>query len=779
MKKTILAVALAWALSPLCALAQITWNVDHMKWLKQNTGNAFYQPRYESLLAQADRLLKAKPLSVMDKRHTPANGDKHYYMSLSRYYWPDPTKPNGLPYTDHDGVSNPELNEYDRNPLGTMAERVTTLSLAWYLSGQEKYAQKATEMLRAWFLDKATRMYPNMEYAQMIPGVNGGKGRKSGVLDGYSFVDMLNGVTLMEQSKSLTKADQKKLKAWFTQYLKWIQTSKQGVDEYNSDNNHAVACQTQIIAYAIYTGQTDLAKKEIEKFPQQRVFTQIEPDGRQPAELRRTLAFGYSVYNLTHYIDIYMMAKNLGLSIDKATSTDGRSFYRAMDFLLPYMGKTVDTWPYKQISQWDMKQQELARDMYLTARYLDPSRTDYLEAFRKVRLMPQRDLFYLVSYEPTAEDCAMVQAEEQMKVAVACADSAVAVSQNMAKGLVIPRTISPDGSLKMVGPRDWCSGFFPGELWLMYAYTHDNRWREDAASYTWKIESAKNYRGTHDLGFIFNCSFGRAYELTGEKSYADVMVRAAKSLSTRFNPTVGCIRSWDHNRDKWEFPVIIDNMMNLELMFKATQLTGDSTYWHEAVSHARTTMKNHFRDDYSSFHVVDYDPQTGKVRWRGTHQGYSDDSFWSRGQAWGLYGYTVCYRFTHDKEFLHQAERIARFIMSLKLPEDKVFYWDMKCPEIPNTQRDAAAAAIAASALVELAQYADNGQSESYLTLARQIVSSLTAHYQAPRGKDYGFLLLHSVGSRPSNSEVDVPLNYADYYYLEALMRLNKLDEKK
>lgn len=779
MKKTFLAVAFAWALLPFNAVGQITWNSAHMKQLKDNVHNSFYQQQYDSLIAEADRLLGTTPLSVMQKKHTPASGTKHDYMSLSRYYWADPSKPDGLPYISHDGVSNPELREYDRNTLGTMAGRVATLSLAWYLNGNEKYAQKAAQMIRTWFLDKATRMNPNMNYAQMVPGQNGGKGRKSGVLDGYSFIDMLNGVMLLQQSKSFTKADQKRLKAWFTDYLKWILTSQQGKDEYNSDNNHAVACQAQIIAYAIYTGNTELAKQEINKFPAQRVFTQVQPDGRQPAELRRTLAFGYSVYNLTHYIEIYMMAKNLGLSIDKAASSDGRSFYKAMDFLLPYMGKDVKSWPYQQISQWELKQQELARDMYITARYLDNTRTDYMDAFRRVRQTSVGEMFNLVYYEPTPEDGALVEASEQLQVGIACADKAITDPKNMAKGWVIPRTINPDGTLKMVGPRDWCSGFFPGSLWLMYEYTNNNYWREEAASYTWKIESVKDYRGTHDLGFIVNSSFGLAYEITGEKSYRDVMVRAAKSLTSRFNPTVGCIRSWDHNKDKWTFPVIIDNMMNLELLFKATQLTGDSTYWKVAVSHARTTMKNHFRSDYSSYHVVDYDPQTGQVRSKCTHQGYSDDSFWSRGQAWGLYGYTMCYRFTHDKTFLHQAENIARFIMSLSLPEDKVFYWDMKCPEIPNTQRDAAAAAVAASGLIELAKYADNGQAEKYMTLARQIVKSLSEHYQSPLGKNYGFLLLHSVGSRPSNSEVDVPLNYADYYYLEALTRLNKIDSDK
>lgn len=366
-------------------------------------------------------------------------------------------------------------------------------------------------------------------------------------------------------------------------------------------------------------------------------------------------------------------------------------------------------------------------------------------------------------------------AGKQLKVAVGCADKAVADRQNMARGSVTPRTINPDGSLKLVGPNDWCSGFFPGSLWLMYDYTKDDYWRQEAVTYTWKIERAKRHRGTHGLGFIFNCSFGKAYELTGEQSYRDVMVTAAQSLSSRFNPIVGCIRSWDFNRDRWAYPVIIDNMMNLELLFKVTQLTGDSTYWKQAVSHARTTMRNHFRKDYSSYHVVDYDPNTGNVNLKCTHQGYADDSFWSRGQAWGLYGFTMCYRFTKDKDFLRQAENIAGFIMSQKLPDDNVFYWDMKCPEIPNTQRDASAAAITASALIELSGYVGKAKAKKYLTMARSMLRGLSDGYRSPLGQNYGFLLLHSVGHKPGNSEIDVPLNYADYYYLEALMRLERL----
>lgn len=199
----------------------------------------------------------------------------------------------------------------------------------------------------------------------------------------------------------------------------------------------------------------------------------------------------------------------------------------------------------------------------------------------------------------------------------------------------------------------------------MYAYAHNDFWRQSAISWTWPIEESKWYKGTHDLGFMMNDSFGKAYEMTGERSYLDVLIQSAKTLITRYSPKVKSIRSWDHNRDKWKYPVIIDNMMNLEMLFRATQLTGDSIYWQVAVNHANTTMKNHFRPDYSSYHVVDYDPETGDVRLKCTHQGNSDDSFWSRGQGWGLYGFAMCYRFTHNPAYMKQSEGIADFFLNL------------------------------------------------------------------------------------------------------------------
>src|SRR5882757_2101197 len=337
--------------------------------------------------------------------------------------------------------------------------------------------------------------------------------------------------------------------------------------------------------------------------------------------------------------------------------------------------------------------------------------------------------------------------------------------------LVSPRTLEK-GELKLVPSKDWTSGFFPGELWFLYEYTGKPQWKSAAQTYTANIENEKWNGGTHDMGFKVYCSFGTGYRLTKDPHYKDVIIQAAKTLSTRFNPKIGSLKSWD-NRSKWDFPVIIDNMMNLELLFAATRLTGDSSFYKIAVAHANTAMKNHFRKDYSSYHVVDYDTVTGKVASRVTHQGYADESAWSRGQAWGLYGYTMCYRETKNKAFLEQADHIAAFILNHpNLPADKVPYWDFNAPGIPNEPRDVSAAAVLASGLYELSAYSKNGQ--QYRQVANKIIESLTKSYRAPIGKSKGFILLHSTGSKPSDSEVDAPLSYADYYYLEAMARARK-----
>ena len=337
------------------------------------------------------------------------------------------------------------------------------------------------------------------------------------------------------------------------------------------------------------------------------------------------------------------------------------------------------------------------------------------------------------------------------------------------KELVAPRTIE-HGKLKLVTSRDWTSGFFAGQLWYLFSFTGNPAWKEKADSFTRLLEREKANAGTHDMGFKIYCSFGNGLRFTQDAYYRQVVVDAAATLATRFNKKIGSIRSWDHNRDRWQFPVIIDNMMNLELLFAATRLTGDSSFYHIAVTHANTTMKNHYRADYSTWHVVEYDTITGAVRSKVTHQGYADESAWARGQAWGLYGYTLCYRETKDERYLRQADSIAAFIFHHpRMPADLVPYWDYDAPASPELPRDASAAAIAASALYELSHYSK--QKKVYRKWADRIVKNLTKNYRSAVGDNKGFLLLHSTGHLPHRSEIDVPINYADYYYLEAVWR--------
>ncbi len=346
---------------------------------------------------------------------------------------------------------------------------------------------------------------------------------------------------------------------------------------------------------------------------------------------------------------------------------------------------------------------------------------------------------------------------------------------------VNPRTTLPDGSIWYVPVDDWCSGFFPGSLWYLGELTGNQDWSRRAADYTETLDSAQYLTWHHDVGFIIGSSYLNGYRLGGKEQYAPVVVNAAKSLATRFRPGAGVIQSW--NVDKgwqsergWACPVIIDNMMNLEIMFEATRLTGDSTFYDIAVSHANTTMAHHFRPDFSCYHVVDYDPATGDVRHRQTAQGYADESSWARGQAWALYGYTMCYRYTGDPNYIYQAIKVCDMIFNTpSMPDDLVPYWDYNAPNIPSEPRDASAAACTASALYELSTYLPG---RGYKELADKVVASLSSPaYRAATGENNHFLLMHSVGSIPHGHEIDVPINYADYYYLEALLRKKKLDE--
>ncbi len=341
-----------------------------------------------------------------------------------------------------------------------------------------------------------------------------------------------------------------------------------------------------------------------------------------------------------------------------------------------------------------------------------------------------------------------------------------------------PRSTDKEGKLLMSNDNWWTSGFYPGTLWYLYEYSPSDSLKKAATLMTERLEQQQYTTDNHDVGFIINCSYGNAYRLTKNESCKSIIINAAKSLSTRYNPVTGCIRSWNNN--KWEYPVIIDNMMNLELLFEATKLSGDSSFYKIAVSHADTTLKYHFREDGSSYHVVSYDTINGGYLRRVTHQGAFDESAWARGQAWALYGYTMVYRETGNTKYLDHACKVANFIINHpNLPEDKIPYWDFNAANIPNEPRDASAAAIMASAFVELSTYVNGTLSDKYWDIATMQIKSLSSPaYLAQAGSNGNFILKNSVGFMAKNSEVNAPLTYADYYFVEALLRYKDLQFK-
>jgi hypothetical protein len=355
---------------------------------------------------------------------------------------------------------------------------------------------------------------------------------------------------------------------------------------------------------------------------------------------------------------------------------------------------------------------------------------------------------------------------------------------------VLKATLLPDRFPKTFDPRTnkaetsssewWCSGFYPGTLLYLYEQTGDTVLYNEAVRILSVLQKEQYNKTTHDLGFMMYCSFGNANRIKPQPGYNEILLNSARSLSTRFNEKVGCIKSWDSKKPT-DFLVIIDNMMNLELLFEATKATGDSSFYKIAVTHANTTMKNHFRPDYSSYHVLNYDVTTGAVKEKKTAQGAADGSAWARGQAWGLYGYTVCYRATKDVRYLQQAQHIAAFILSHpNLPADKIPYWDFNAPGIPNALRDASAAAIMASAFIELSQYTKGKEAREYMQVAETMIGNLsTPNYKAAPGTNGGFILQHGVGHMPNGTEIDVPLTYGDYYFMEACKRYKEMKNEK
>jgi unsaturated chondroitin disaccharide hydrolase len=318
----------------------------------------------------------------------------------------------------------------------------------------------------------------------------------------------------------------------------------------------------------------------------------------------------------------------------------------------------------------------------------------------------------------------------------------------------------------------WCSGFYPGILWYLWEQTGNAEIKKEAERALQVILPNQHFTDNHDLGFMVYCSFGNAFRLTGKAEYKVAIFNGSAALATRYRPSIKSIQSWNKNA-YFECPVIVDNLMNLEMLIWTTDQGGDQKYKDIAITHANTALKEHFRPDFSAYHVVDYDLETGKPLRKTTWQGAANTSAWSRGQAWALYGYTMLYRMTKNAEYLHQAQGIAGFILDHpNLPEDGIPYWDFDAPYQPKCPRDASAAAIIASALLELGQFSPVKERNKYVEAAKKMLISLSSEaYRSKPNENGGFLLLHSVGALPLNSEVDVPLIYADYYFLEALKR--------
>lgn len=330
---------------------------------------------------------------------------------------------------------------------------------------------------------------------------------------------------------------------------------------------------------------------------------------------------------------------------------------------------------------------------------------------------------------------------------------------------------------RKVDKAEWCGGFWPGVLWYDYEYTRNPKLKEEAEKFTASLKLLSETPAfDHDLGFLIFCSYGNGYRLTKKPEYKQIIINTADTLATLFNPRVGTLLSWPRNIEMFGgHNTIMDNMINLEMMFWAAKNGGNPCLYDIAVSHADKTMKYQFRSDYTSYHVAVYDTLTGDFIKGVTHQGYSDDSMWARGQAWAIYGYTMVYRETQDTRYLDFVQKVTDVYLK-NLPEDYVPYWDFNDPSIPDAPRDASAACVVASALIELSAYVPHEKSLIYKDAAVKMLTSLSSDkYQC--GKNKPAFLLHSTGHWPNTSEIDAAIIYADYYYIEALLRLKKSDK--
>jgi len=314
---------------------------------------------HKALIRNADKEMNTVLVPVTEKTIIAPTGDNHDYVSMGPYWWPDESKPDGLPYIRKDGQRNPEIQKLDRYKIDGLAKNVRALSYAYFFTGEEKYAQKAVESLKIWFLNEKTRMNPNLNFGQMIPGRNGGKGRAEGIIDTYTFVELVDCMKILSKSRAMKAKDYEGLKKWFSDYLDWLLESEIGKDERSAKNNHGLAYDVQVTAYALFAERNDIALDFINSFAENRLFKQIEPDGSQPLELARTIALHYSIFNIEHAMDMCDLAKAYNIDLFNSESEDGRSISKSIDYIRVYLGKPQSDFPYKQIKEWDQNQDKL------------------------------------------------------------------------------------------------------------------------------------------------------------------------------------------------------------------------------------------------------------------------------------------------------------------------------------------------------------------------------------------------------------------------------------
>lgn len=728
-------------------------------------GNPLIAAAFRRLVSDADSALTTGPWSVTQKTHMPPSGDKHDYLSLAPYWWPDPAKPNGLPYIRRDGEMNPATRvDHDGLRFQAMVDAVEALALAGYFTGNAKYSRRAAYLLRVWFIDSATRMKPNLQFAQGIPGVSEGRG--IGIIDLRHFPQLVDALGVLRLSSDWPVRDHRSVVAWSREYLRWLLTSKNGIEERAAENNHGTFTDSQLAALALFTGDSTLAR-QVFRDTRSRIDKQIKPDGSQPLELERTRPVHYSAFNLDAFTQVAELARHTGDDIWNYSSSAGGSLRAALVF----MARFTDS-----VKKWDkpdvvpVGSEDFAVPLRRALLHFPDSALT--SALRRLPIVPTASARQSLLYRPNAS-LSVFDSLTSAALVLAAQRLTAASTLDPAKGY--PRFTETDGSWALRPAVQWTSGFFAGSLWYMYQLTGDSAWRSRAQRWTAGLERVKNIRTTHDLGFMIFDSFGHAGLLTGDSRMKEIVMTASASLASRYNPRIGAIKSWNVpatdtlRRTGWEYPVIVDNLMNLEMLFWAAENGGDPDWRRIAETHALTSSREHVRSDGSTFHVVLFDTTTGKKVRAVTWQGRADSSTWSRGQAWAIHGFAASYRRTRNPVLLQSAVRTADYFIS-RLPAGAVPYWDFHAPAGPGTPRDASAAAIAASGLLDLARFTDAASASRYRGAAERIISSLARSYTT-KGTAMASVLMHSTGSFPHQSEVDVGLIYADYFFLESILR--------